>query len=212
MQRRLPSVQSPWRPLMWAAVALCLWIPPAYATLSGSAHDFSATGWAGGEICLPCHTPHNAEPGVDAPLWNHEISTASYTLYTSATLSATPEQPGPGGISRLCLSCHDGTVALDALGGGSGSGLMISAAFNLGTDLRDDHPISTPWDHSEALGMCTNCHNSHIPSMPPGGDTPFFSGKIECASCHDVHNNGPEVKLLRLPLAGSELCLHCHSK
>lgn len=186
---------------------------PALAGIQGSAHDFSATGWAGGQICVACHVPHNADVNVEAPLWNHTVSTATYTLYGSSTLKAVPQQPGPGGISRLCLSCHDGTIALDSFGGTVGGTFMPQRA-NLTTDLRDDHPIGIAWQHQDGGGLrCTNCHDIH--NMTPsawGKPLRFFAGRVECASCHDVHNNVTEVKLLRMPLAGSQLCLQCHGK
>lgn len=41
--------------------------------------------------------------------------------------------------------------------------------------------------------------------IPPGG------AGVECASCHDPHGT-PNPKFLRLPKAGSQLCLGCHRK
>ncbi|HET6923419.1 MAG TPA: cytochrome c3 family protein [Anaeromyxobacteraceae bacterium] len=41
--------------------------------------------------------------------------------------------------------------------------------------------------------------------VPPGG------AGIECASCHDPHGT-PNLPFLRLPKAGSVLCLGCHRK
>ena len=85
-------------------------------TIVGSAHDFSGQGWSGGQICVPCHTPHKANITVaDAPLWNHALTAATFTLYSSPTLNATLTQPGGG--SKLCFSCHDGTVAINSFGG-----------------------------------------------------------------------------------------------
>src|SRR4051812_19400937 len=50
--------------------------------ISGSAHDFSRFSWSDGEICKPCHTPHNAiAADLTGRLWNHTLSTASYTLH-----------------------------------------------------------------------------------------------------------------------------------
>jgi hypothetical protein len=82
------------------------------------------------EICIFCHTPHGGTPGVE-PAWNRKLSNAVYTTYTSSSLSALDilgrnasgvplTQPGqplpglsqPGGSSKLCLSCHDGTLAI----------------------------------------------------------------------------------------------------
>ena len=59
------------------------------------------------EICIFCHTPHTAKK---AGLWNRHDSTAAYTPYRSTTIKANIGQPT--GASKLCLSCHDGTVAL----------------------------------------------------------------------------------------------------
>ena len=59
-------------------------------TIVGSAHDFSDDSWnTSGQICLVCHTPHNADVAVsNAPLWNHETTQATFTPYTSATMNA----------------------------------------------------------------------------------------------------------------------------
>ena len=85
-------------------------------TIVGSAHDFSDDSWnTTGQICLVCHTPHNADVTIaNAPLWNHESTVATYQTYTSATMDATTGQPDAS--SKLCLSCHDGTVAVDNFG------------------------------------------------------------------------------------------------
>ncbi|HEX9047738.1 MAG TPA: hypothetical protein VF988_11995, partial [Verrucomicrobiae bacterium] len=104
------------------------------------------------EVCVFCHTPHFATG--DGPLWNHTMSSAFYTPYSSATLKATVGQPT--GASRLCLSCHDGTVALGSLHNPA-SGIdmnvttMPSGRSNLGTDLSADHPISFVYDHALAV-------------------------------------------------------------
>jgi len=53
--------------------------------------------------------PHNANPAV--PLWNQTLSTgATYQPYASTTMKATVGLPT--GSSKLCLACHDGTVAI----------------------------------------------------------------------------------------------------
>ena len=63
----------------------------AFAGIEGSGHDLSLNGWGNGEICEVCHTPHNADTtaGLGAPLWDHEVTTQTYTLYTSTTLDGT---------------------------------------------------------------------------------------------------------------------------
>ncbi len=177
------------------------------AGISGSAHDFSTQGWSGGKICLPCHPPHNAEGG-GTPLWNHQTTEAIFTLYDSPTMDVPVGQPRP--VSMLCLSCHDGTVAIDSFGGASGSTLITGSAL-LGTDLSHEHPISMQWQHQTINPSTSDCTKCHIQS--PWGfnnEVPFFDGYVECASCHDVHNDLGLPSLLRKSMASSELCLYCH--
>ena len=188
--------------------------PPAFADIRGSAHDFSGRAWSDGMICTPCHTPHNADTSVtDAPLWNHTVTSASYTLYSSPTLQIAPLQPRS--VSKLCLSCHDGTVAVESFGGNTGTTLLEGDAL-VGTNLSNDHPVSIYWDHQTAstgTGLkCNNCHALHgTPRLI--SVLPFFDHYVECATCHDVHNAYPaNGKLLRLPKTNSQLCLYCHGK
>jgi len=199
-----------------AAVFFAMFTFPAVAGIQNSAHDFSTAGWSNGEICSICHAPHSGSATSEAPIWNHAVSGATYTLYNSSTMDVAAEQPGPGSYSRMCLSCHDGTVALDSFGGATGS-TMAPDNVVLGTDLSDDHPIGIPWIHqTQWFGSpsCLNCHD--LNNMDPtkyGRELKFFNAKVECPSCHDVHNSAVmDVKLLRKPLDGSKLCLHCHPK
>jgi predicted CXXCH cytochrome family protein len=170
-----------------------------------------------------CHTPHNALDELAAPLWNHEVTGVStYTLYDSTTLDATINPPS--GVSKLCLSCHDGTVAVDNYGGeaagtvfmGAGA-LSDTAAF--GSDLSNDHPISFTYNDALATtdgGLATPTTD---PSGITGGTTIdadlLFAGSLECASCHDVHDAaaaGVGGHLLVKPNTDSDLCLTCHEK
>jgi predicted CXXCH cytochrome family protein len=201
--------------LIGAAAALLFIGIRAHAAISGSAHDFSAKAWnPGGQICQVCHTPHNAMTSVsNAPLWNHTVTTATFTLYTGpGTLNAT-DLSQPAGVSKLCLSCHDGTVGLEAFGGASGTTYITGAAL-LGTNLSNDHPISFTYNTALATtdGQLAN------PSTATSGlggtiqNDMLFSNKLECASCHDVHNGASLAKLLLKSNAASALCLTCHLK
>lgn len=184
----------------------------AGAQISGSAHDFSdANGWQSGvtEICVFCHTPHNASTTVE-PLWNHALSAATYTTYASSTLDATVGTPS--GASSLCLSCHDGTVAVDSYGGVTGTNFMgtVNAAANFGTDLSNDHPISFTYN----TALVTADGGLNDPTTSPVADLLYGAGsdQVECASCHDVHNGLGQPNLLVMSNVGSALCLTCHSK
>lgn len=182
--------------------------------ITGSEHDFSSENWnSSGEICIVCHTPHNADNAVSsAPLWNHQVTSATFTLYSSGTLDATVGQPD--GVSKLCLSCHDGTVAIDNFGGNTNGLQMIGAGEKLGTDISDDHPISITYDAT----LATNDGGLYDPTQANSGlggtidDDMLISGKVECASCHDVHDAAGNSKLLLINNASSALCLTCHNK
>lgn len=199
-------------------------------TITGSAHDFSSQGWnAAEEICIACHTPHNADTTVSqAPLWNHEITNATFSLYASTSIDgAISAQPGE--LSLLCLSCHDGTVAIDSYGGASGGSFLTAhATQNLGTSLTNDHPISLTYTTSTAAvdgGLhdpaATNVTIGDVAGRFSTGsiDTVMLSnGTVQCSSCHDVHNTftvpGAQggSPMLKVSKNNSALCLTCHAK
>ena len=213
--------------------------------IAGSPHDFSTASWSDSQICKPCHTPHNAiEANVSSRLWNHQLSTAAYTLHGSRVsgVGTTQDATRQGGQndmdmgSRLCLGCHDGTVALDSFGGATGS-QYIAGAFNLGTDLSNDHPVGMSVVYNENAGVTNGVgHYRYNPVASaaaagvrfveiPGtaATTPYVdrSGAttsrgtiiVSCVSCHDVHNGaGFTEDLLRGDNTASKLCLACHDK
>lgn len=220
-----------WRLLACLVPVLALGAVPGTAsagTIVGSPHDFSGQGWSGGEICIACHTPHNAVTGVSgAPLWNHALATTTYTVYSSPTLDAgTPGQPGAS--SKLCLSCHDGTVAIDSFGGNVGTLFMTgSDAVGSGGNLADDHPISITYNSTlattdpglfdPAVKTVTIGQGGTRTRTGTVADVMLIGGQLQCASCHDVHNtftvpgsNGDP--LLKVSRAGSTICLTCHNK
>lgn len=198
---------------MVGAFGLC---SAAQGEITNSAHDFSNSGWnTTGQICIVCHAPHNGLDVEDAPLWNHTVTEATYTLYSSPTLTAT-DLGQPVGVSKLCLSCHDGTVAVDAFGGRPGTH-TIGAAYDLGTDLSNDHPISFTYDTALATEDGGLADPMTAPSGVDGGTGTIdadmlYAGRVECSSCHDVHNKYGEESLLLVYNGGSALCLTCHTK
>jgi len=183
----------------------------AFALISGSSHDFSGAAWSGGEICAPCHTPHNALSSTTAPLWAHTTTQETFTPYAGIG-TYNSGATAPGGVSLACLSCHDGVTAMDGFVGSSagidGATTMASGVVgNLGTDLTNDHPVSITYDGTLVIADGA-LHN------PATLDTAvsLFSNKIECATCHDVHNGTGFDSMLVLDNAGSNLCLECHNK
>ena len=102
--------------LTWAGLATVLLMAgnAANATVADTKHNLSISGpgtlkaSSESQICIFCHTPHNASAA--APLWNRRDPGSTYIPYSSTTAVANPGQPT--GASILCLSCHDGTIAL----------------------------------------------------------------------------------------------------
>ena len=185
-------------------LALVFPIEVCFAGIQGSKHDFSNSAWnPSGEVCVVCHTPHHADSQYK-PLWNHQSTTANFKLYSSPTLKRSPEQPRSASLQ--CLSCHDGTVAIDSFGGNKGK-TVIDQAHMIGVDLSNDHPVSIKWKHQTKQRLCFNCHDTELDLI---SKIPFYDGYVECATCHDVHNGTNQPKLLRKTMSGSELCLYCH--
>jgi hypothetical protein len=122
------------------------------------------------EICVFCHTPHGSNAASQGPLWNREIpASSSYTVYSSGSIDSNIQQPN--GVSKLCLSCHDGSIAIGSVRNRAGSGGFQSAAIPmtgtgsggvmapgagintgftrfLGKDLTNDHPISMTYNQA----------------------------------------------------------------
>jgi hypothetical protein len=157
-----------------AASATAFAYTDAKTGIVGSRHDINAFATEGGvggvakdsqeRVCAFCHTPHHAyttdmagaENADYLPLWSHELTAKTYTGYASDTLQAIVGDPlvGP---SRLCMSCHDGVIAVDThylnlgvkkdgaqLTGDDFAGITnpaASGAVGKGTSLAGDHPI-----------------------------------------------------------------------
>ena len=159
------------------------------------------------DICIFCHTPHFASG--EGPLWNHKTSAAVYRAYSSSTMTAVVGQPT--GASRLCLSCHDGTVALGMVQSrGSAitmnTAVMPSGSSKINLDLSGDHPISFVYDHS----MAVRNGNLRDPRALPTDVKLDRGGELQCTACHDPHND-EYGNFLVMDNSGSALCLACHN-
>jgi predicted CXXCH cytochrome family protein len=175
-------------------------VPPGTVTIQedirATRHNLSTTGLGDvtsgieSEVCVFCHTPHGAASQTfAAPIWNRNLAyqdTTGYVLYDQAwsfSFEGTLENPAkPTGFSRLCLSCHDGVIALgsvinkpgsggylggapttDTLGIGAmgsqpsavGAGMLTGDTRVLGTNLQNDHPVSFVFDSVLATAIDT---------------------------------------------------------
>ena len=108
-------------------------------------------------VCVFCHTPHGGSTSAAVPLWNRTLADpATYTTYATLQTSTLDGAEAPvGSVSIACLSCHDGSQAMDVVLNQPGSGLT-NATYGAGlwtgndrpqgiadidVDLTNDHPI-----------------------------------------------------------------------
>ncbi len=225
-------------------------------TPSGAARDGDLFTSGTDEICVFCHTPHASNTAANAPIWNKALpNSANYTLYSSGTMQGTASLSS-GSMSLACLSCHDGTQAMDNMinqPGGSGynaSGASLPGTWSnltdtsggvmqagagivmLGTDLSNDHPVGIPYcgGGAAAAGSNSGCKDLDFNAPQNSGSGGFVVGTdpiqknnmrlygssvasatVECASCHDPHNDVNKT-FLRVSNGGSAVCLTCHAK
>jgi len=196
-------------------IILLLFSSTLFAGVLTTKHNLSVSGVgtvkaaSEDKVCIFCHVAHQAAP--EGPLWNRKSTGAVYTPYTSSTAVALHGQPT--GSSLLCLSCHDGTIALgDVLSGGpiqmlSGVTTMPTGGGSLGTNLSDDHPFSFVFDSA----LAARRGELADPGTLTGRVKLDATGQIQCVTCHDPHND-VFGKFLVMDNRGTALCETCHQK
>ena len=175
-------------------------------------HNLSSSGLGSvkavseSEICVFCHTPHHAEDIPGAPLWNRKLSGETYTPYTSSSLD-TIGVDQPDGSSKLCLSCHDGTLAIGAVGVlngvftdqdpttediqmqgvdidktmAPGHGPLTGFTRDIGIVLTNDHPISFTYDTNLSIadGELRDPATSTVIGTRNGGNNPLIPLELD---------------------------------
>ncbi|HHI94647.1 MAG TPA: hypothetical protein ENK04_14245 [Gammaproteobacteria bacterium] len=154
---------------------------------AGIVMDFARNDY--GEVCVYCHTPHGANKQINAPLWNRTINNVSnYTVYDTPTTIGLEGRLGvPGPNSLTCLSCHDGTIAIDSvlnMPGSGGYGNTEVGTSNLA--------FLDQWPDNGRPGTSGN----HFTLGPELGNGDIGSA---CALCHSAPNSViPDFRLFML--------------
>ena len=147
------------------------------------------------EICVFCHTPHGGDNSAAVPIWNRKLGiggtgSTAYTRYSALGTTTFDSLEAPiGSVSIACLSCHDGTQAIDNVinmpgsggynfasgsrignfvGGDQSGGKLGNPNLivqNLTTDLSNDHPISMQFG-----GGGVSVNNPTLAKMPVDPD------------------------------------------
>ncbi|MFQ5600479.1 MAG: cytochrome c3 family protein [Candidatus Krumholzibacteriia bacterium] len=188
---------------------------PQADRVSDTVHNLSSTGpgqTRSDEVNAVCRFCHVAHGGSDMGLlFNKPDTDAVFTPYSSPTLRS---QPGtPFGISRMCLACHDGTIALgDLLSDDQvwsfppGREYLEPGFGGIEPMLRDDHPVSFRYEDALTGG---NDEIRDPAALPP--ELHLEAGEfVGCATCHDAHDN-ILGSFLRRPADDAALCLDCHA-
>lgn len=163
--------------------------------------------------CLYCHAPHSGIGG-STPLWAQSLSTQNYSVYTSSTVQNTGGQPIPGGASSLCLSCHDGTVAIGTLvpyGNATITGNMPTYDVFSG-NLASSHPFSLNKPLKDSPDLVSSLAATGT-TVDPQKKVKLINGTVECTSCHEPHmqNLDPvSLNFLVKDSSSGQLCLSCH--
>ncbi len=195
-------------------------------SIKGTAHDLASKGFGAGENCIICHTPHNSDISITvSPLWNHKPLSSTYNMYYTEDENINTQ---PTGNSKLCLSCHDGVTAIDKFGGRATASFMSgTSGSNVNNKQTDSHPLSIIFDSALAAknpslydpSVRTITIGSGGTNIRTGTITELLlpNGRVQCSSCHDVHNNfvgdnSNDQPFLKITKAGSEICLTCHNK
>lgn len=200
-----------------AAVLFSVASLPCAADIKVTSHNLSISGpgpiksITEDRICIFCHTPHNARRDVPY-LWNRADTTVNYTTYESSTLYATVGQPT--GASKMCLSCHDGTIALGAVLSqpaeipfAGGIRFLPAGPSRLGTDISDDHPVSFLYDSALAAANVELVEPSALPQEVKLDKADM----LQCTACHDPHDD-TYGNFLVMENSFSSLCIACHDR
>jgi predicted CXXCH cytochrome family protein len=197
-----------------------------------------------GRICVFCHHPHNAlKPGQVtgySPLWNRQTATAAIPGYNNGNMMGNASTPQHtlnatgtkvASVSLLCMSCHDGVTALNAYshntsngttsgsdeGGATATGLNLSgytSGFSA-TDMSNHHPMGFVWADVEKADKEIAVSTTTFAGTTVAIADVLVDGKMECVTCHDVHNTANQSGAERFLWTSddkSAFCLTCHLK
>jgi hypothetical protein len=221
MRRRLAALSAALASTAAAAIA-------QQTGVSATLHNLSVSGpgeiraQSETEVCKFCHIPHQAV--VSQALWGHALSTADrYQVPTIRRGGVTAPAPQPDGSSRLCLSCHDGTVALGEVGRGTSRIAMGGSQrldrgrrSHLGVDLSGSHPVSFVVPEADpAAGSGSDMTLRPLALVTSDPDVKLDGqGKMQCTTCHDPHQDRHyrpgSVPHFWVKPTVSEVCLTCH--
>ena len=132
-----------------------------------------------GDVCVYCHTPHAANSQTqlqNAPLWNRTMPNPSgYQTYDKVGTSSNTAVTDPGANSLTCLSCHDGTIAIDSI-----INMPSSGRSNQGQETAQNDSFLWSWYDSGIGSVPDAFYGGHGTLDTAGADSEYGS----CMACH----------------------------
>jgi len=226
--------------LMVTLVASLSFAKPSKALIVNSAHDLRAgfNNQYAYTLCNFCHIAHKTAadtyPTYIGPvLWNHTLSSvSSYGVYSSNTFNSYGTDISDLGAlngagytsSNMCLSCHDGTIAVASFYGAVGSvtqgqtykdkarntfvNMLSSATIK---DLTNTHPVNFTYYGASWIPNAGVLAPASVSSVDGAGAIPLENGKMQCWTCHDAHNGASGIFEQNFPAQSSgTFCTYCH--
>ncbi len=198
--------------MLTAAGGIAFAHPRSGAEGSGSLHqiDFDEA------TCRQCHaaalthfdrTPH-AELVASCARCHGDVAAharAEQEGEQSASMESLRSAP-PDAVDRTCLQCHDRRSRAHWSGSiHQRRGLSCTSCHS----VHDPKSVRAALDAPTERETCYRCHPSVRAQSMRTSHHPIREGKLECSSCHDVHD-ATRPHLLKADSV-NELCDRCHT-
>lgn len=145
--------------------------------------------------CEACHGPGDAHSGR---VRRGEERPAVITFGAGDT---TPIETQ----NSMCMDCHNGDVGI---GWHSGPHATDEVACS---DCHQSHTRIDPVTQvATQADVCANCHQLQRNEMLKAFTHPLFEEKMDCTSCHGVHDDLVATELARATL--NDTCFQCHAE
>lgn len=108
--------------------------------------------------------------------------------------------------SGICMQCHAGGTRLTYMSGSHLAGDVSCTSCHAAKDRRGTAPVLA---RARSTELCYSCHATAKVQMAKTSHHPVREGRMDCASCHNVHGSNPS--LLKATTL-NETCYSCHTE
>jgi DmsE family decaheme c-type cytochrome len=183
-----------------------------------------ATGYAGSDTCVTCHTEqgdtlkgskHAQEKNPRSPAATQGCESCHGPGQAHVDDDAkghmrTFAQMKPAETNEACLTCHNR---------GDHAGWEGSAHDRRNLSCTTCHSVHHPKSPERQLvqstetQLCASCHRLQVAKTERAvAHMPVREGKMSCSSCHNPHGSISNVKALKVGSSIAESCTSCHTE